>query len=126
MVRRWLRRPDQRHWQSPQQFTSDDVWQQIRLAYEQNYTDTGSKIADALGQVRPDQSVFDTAASTPPLYLARGVGRDRRRINSRSSPSRAWRRNDPAMAAASFSSVAPALTPSERAIGWGTIAYQQQ
>jgi soluble lytic murein transglycosylase len=33
-------------------------------------------------------------------------------------------RNDPAMAAATFSSVAPGLTPPERAIGWGTIGYQ--
>ena len=107
-----------------QQFTSDDVWQQIRLAYEQNYTNTGSKIADALGQVRPDQSVFDTAASTPPLYLARGVGRDSSSHQLALVAITRMARNDPAMAAASFSSVAPALTPLERAIGWGTIAYQ--
>ncbi|WP_213768190.1 lytic transglycosylase domain-containing protein [Caballeronia sp. dw_19] len=107
-----------------QQFTADDVWQQIRLAYEQNYTNTGSRIADALGQVRPDQSVFDTAASTPPLYLARGVGRDTSSHQLALVAITRMARNDPAMAAASFSSVAPALTPSERAVGWGTIAYQ--
>jgi soluble lytic murein transglycosylase len=107
-----------------QQFTADDVWQQIRLAYEQNYTNTGSKIADALGQQRPDQSVFDTAASTPPLYLARGVGRDTSSHQLALVAITRMARNDPAMAAASFSSVAPALTPTERAAGWGTIAYQ--
>ena len=107
-----------------QQFTSDDVWQQIRLAYEQNYTNTGSKIADALGQVRPDQTVLDTAANTPPLYLARGVGRDSSSHQLALVAITRMARNDPAMAAASFSSVAPALTPAERAIGWGTIAYQ--
>ncbi|CAH2770248.1 MAG: Soluble lytic murein transglycosylase (EC [uncultured Caballeronia sp.] len=107
-----------------QQFTSDDVWQQIRLAYEQNYTNTGSKIADALGQQRPDQSVFDSATSTPPLYLARGVGRDTSSHQLALVAITRMARNDPAMAAASFSSVAPALTPSERAVGWGMIGYQ--
>jgi len=107
-----------------QQFTADDVWQQIRLAYEQNYTNTASRIADALGQVRPDQSVFDTAASTPPLYLARGIGRDTSSHQLALVAVTRMARNDPAQAAASFSSVAPALTPTERAVGWGTIGYQ--
>jgi soluble lytic murein transglycosylase len=107
-----------------QQFTADDVWQQIRLAYEQNYTNTASKIADALSQQRPDQTAFDTAANTPPLYLARGVGRDTASHQLALVAITRMARNDPAMAAASFSSVAPALTPTERAVGWGTIAYQ--
>ncbi|HEV3106767.1 MAG TPA: transglycosylase SLT domain-containing protein, partial [Trinickia sp.] len=33
-------------------------------------------------------------------------------------------RNDPSTAAATFATVAPSLTLAERAIGWGTIAYQ--
>jgi soluble lytic murein transglycosylase len=107
-----------------QQFSADDVWQQIRLAYEQNYTNTGSRIADALGQQRPSQSSFDSAASTPPLYLARGVGRDTSSHQLALLAITRMARNDPAMAAASFSSVAPALTQAERATGWGTIAYQ--
>jgi soluble lytic murein transglycosylase len=107
-----------------QQFTADDVWQQIRLAYEQNYTNTASKTADALSQQRPDQTAFDTAANTPPLYLARGVGRDTASHQLALVAITRMARNDPAMAAASFSSVAPALTPMERAVGWGTIAYQ--
>jgi len=107
-----------------QQFTSDDVWQQIRLANEQNYTNTASKIADALGQQRPSQNSFDSASNTPPLYLARGVGRDTSSHQLALLAITRMARNDPAMAAASFSSVAPALTPLERATGWGTIAYQ--
>lgn len=56
-----------------QQFSSDDVWQQVRLAFEQNYTTLGGKIVDALG---PRPVAFDQAASAPPLFLARGVGPD--------------------------------------------------
>jgi soluble lytic murein transglycosylase len=107
-----------------QQFTSDDVWQQIRLAYEQNYANTGNKIVDALGQQRPTPDSFDAASSTPPLYLARGVGHDTSSHQLALLAITRMARNDPAMAAASFSSVAPALTQAERAIGWGTIAYQ--
>ena len=58
------------------QFSADDVWQQIRLAYEQNYTGTGSKLLDALGDQTPDPVLFSQAANTPPLLLARGVGPD--------------------------------------------------
>ncbi|MEM5439594.1 lytic transglycosylase domain-containing protein [Paraburkholderia diazotrophica] len=107
-----------------QQFTSDDVWQQIRLAYEQNQTNTGAKLVDALGNNRPDPTLFDQAASTPPLLLARGVGPDQQSHQLALLAITRMARNDPAMAAATFGSVAPSLTTPERAIGWGTIAYQ--
>jgi soluble lytic murein transglycosylase len=107
-----------------QQFSSDDVWQQIRLAYEQNYTNTGAKIVDALGQERPDPTLFDNATSTPPLYLARGVMPNTPAHQLALLAITRMARNDPAMAAATFSSVAPGLTAPERAIGWGTIGYQ--
>jgi soluble lytic murein transglycosylase len=107
-----------------QQFSSEDVWQQIRLAYEQNYTNTGSKLVDALGQERPDPTLFDTAASTPPLYLARGVATNTPAHQLALLAITRMARNDPAMAAATFSSVAPSLTQPERAVGWGTIGYQ--
>ncbi len=107
-----------------QQFTSDDVWQQIRLAYEQNYPNTASRIADVLGQQRPDSTAFDTAANTPPLYLARGIGRDTASHQLALVAITRMARNDPAMAAATFSTVAPSLTQAERAIGWGEIGYQ--
>jgi soluble lytic murein transglycosylase len=107
-----------------QQFSSDDVWQQIRLAYEQNYPNAGAKIVDALGQERPDPTLFDNATSTPPLYLARGVMPNTPAHQLTLLAITRMARNDPAMAAATFSSVAPSLTPPERAIGWGTIGYQ--
>ncbi|MPW18530.1 transglycosylase SLT domain-containing protein [Paraburkholderia sp. CNPSo 3157] len=107
-----------------QQFTSNDVWQQIRLAYEQNQTNTGTKLVDALGNNRPDPTLFDQAASTPPLLLARGVGPDPQSHQLALLAITRMARNDPAMAAATFGSVAPSLNTPERAIGWGTIAYQ--
>ncbi len=105
------------------QFSPDDVWQQIRLAYEQNYVSTGNRIADALGDSRPDQTLLDQASSTPPLYLARGVGSD---DNSRQLAVLAivrMARNDPALAAASLARVEPALSTEQRAAAWGSIAY---
>ncbi|MGF6752675.1 transglycosylase SLT domain-containing protein [Paraburkholderia sp. GAS42] len=107
-----------------QQFSNDDVWLQIRVAYEQNYTNTGAKLVDALGNQRPDPVLFDQAASTPPLLLARGVGPDSQSHQLALLAITRMARNDPAMAASTFASVAPSLTTPERAIGWGTIAYQ--
>ena len=93
-----------------QQFSADDVWQQIRLAYEQNYTNVGSKLVDALGNQRPDPVLFDQAASTPPLLLARGVGPDSQSHQLALLAITRMARNDPAMAAATFASVAPSLS----------------
>ncbi|WP_213298838.1 lytic transglycosylase domain-containing protein [Paraburkholderia sacchari] len=105
------------------QFTSDDVWQQIRLAYEQNQTSTGAKLLDGLAQ-RPDPTAFSQAVSTPPLTLARGVSADPQSHQLALLALTLMARNDPAMAAATFAQVAPSLTSPERAIGWGTIGYQ--
>ena len=107
-----------------QQFSADDVWQQIRLAYEQNYPNTGNKLVDALGNQRPDPALFDQASSAPPLLLARGVGSDPQSHQLALLAITRMARNDPAMAAATFASVAPSLSSPERAIGWGTIAYE--
>ncbi len=106
------------------QFTSDDIWQQIRLAYEQNYTTAGANIVEALGQEKPKQELLDNAVSKPPLYLARGVAPNTLAHQLTLLAITRMARNDPAMAAATFSSVAPSLTAQERAIGWGTIGYQ--
>lgn len=106
------------------QFTSDDIWQQIRIAYEQNYTSTGSNIVEALGQEKPKGSLLDDAVNKPPLYLARGVMPNTPAHQLTLLAITRMARNDPAMAAATFSSVAPSLTAQERAIGWGTIGYQ--
>jgi soluble lytic murein transglycosylase len=106
------------------QFSADDVWQQIRVAYEQNQTNVGAKLVDALGDNRPDPALFDQAASTPPLLLSRGIGPDPQSHQLALLAITRMARNDPAMAAATFGSVAPSLSSPERAIGWGTIAYQ--
>jgi soluble lytic murein transglycosylase len=106
------------------QFTSDDIWQQIRLAYEQNYTTTGSNIVEALGQEKPKDSLLDDAVNKPPLYIARGVMPNTPAHQLTLLAITRMARNDPAMAAATFTSVAPSLTPAERAVGWGTIGYQ--
>ncbi|KNH06913.1 Soluble lytic murein transglycosylase precursor [Candidatus Burkholderia brachyanthoides] len=106
------------------QFTTDDIWQQIRLTYEQNYTTTGLNIVDALGQEKPKDTLFDDAVNKPPIYLARGVMPNTPAHQLMLLAITRMARNDPAMAAATFSSVAPSLTAQERAIGWGTIGYQ--
>ena len=106
------------------QFSSDDVWQQIRLAYEQNRQDTGSKLVDALGQQQVDPARFAEAVNSPPLTLARGVGADVQSHQLALLAVTVMARNDPAMAAATFAAVAPSLALPERAIGWGTIGYQ--
>ena len=106
------------------QFTDDDVWQQIRQAYEQNATSVGSKLFDALGATRPDPTLTDEATSAPPLVLARGVGPDSASHALALLAITAMARNDPVTAAATFSTIAPSLSLAERAIGWGTIGYQ--
>ncbi|KND59081.1 Soluble lytic murein transglycosylase precursor [Candidatus Burkholderia verschuerenii] len=106
------------------QFTTDDIWQQIRLAYEQNYTTTGLNIVEALGQEKPKPELLDNAVNKPPLYLARGVMPNTPAHQLTLLSIVRMARNDPAMAAATFTSVAPSLTAQERAIGWGAIGYQ--
>ncbi|TDG07971.1 lytic transglycosylase domain-containing protein [Paraburkholderia guartelaensis] len=105
------------------QFSSDDVWQQIRLAYEQNQTSTGAKLLDGLAQ-RPDPTAFSQAVSAPPLTLAQGVTADPQSHQLALLAVTVMAANDPAMAAATFATVAPQLSSPERAIGWGTIGYQ--
>ncbi|WP_233883245.1 lytic transglycosylase domain-containing protein [Paraburkholderia flagellata] len=105
------------------QFSSDDVWQQIRLAYEQNQTSTGAKLVDGLSQ-RPDPTAFSQAVNTPPLTLAQGVSADPQSHQLALLAVTVMARNDPAMAAATYAAVAPQLASPERAIGWGTIGYQ--
>ena len=106
------------------QFTSDDVWQQIRLAYEQAAGSVGSKLVDALGAQRPDAAALDQATSAPPLFLAKGVKPDAASHQLVLLAVTAMARSDAATAAAAFAPIAPSLTLAERAIGWGTIAYQ--
>jgi soluble lytic murein transglycosylase len=106
------------------QFTSEDVWQQIRMAYEDNYVQTGNRIADALGPERPDDSLLDMAATKPPLLLARGVNMNTPSHQLALLAITRMARNDPTIAAATYTSIVSAFAPQERAIGWGAIAYQ--
>jgi soluble lytic murein transglycosylase len=106
------------------QFTDDDVWQQIRLAYEQNAASTGSRLFDALGATRPDPTLVDQATSAPPLLLARGVGPSSASHQLALLAITTMARNDVITAAATFATIAPSLSLAERAIGWGTIGYQ--
>ncbi len=69
-----------------QQFTNEDVWQQIRIAYEQNQTNTGSKLLDALGNQRPDPDLFNQADEH-----AAAAARARRRRRSAIASARAAR-----------------------------------
>jgi soluble lytic murein transglycosylase len=105
------------------QFTSDDVWQQIRLAYEQNQTSTGYKLLGGLAQ-QPDTTAFSQAVNTPPLTLAAGVTADPLSHQLALLAVTVMARNDPATAATTYAAVAPQLSSPERAIGWGTIGYQ--
>lgn len=105
------------------QFTSDDVWQQIRLAYEQNQTGTGYKLLGGLAQ-QPDPNAFAQAVNTPPVTLAAGVSADPVSHQLALLAVTVMARNDPAMAATTFAAVAPSLSSPERATGWGTIGYQ--
>jgi soluble lytic murein transglycosylase len=107
-----------------QQFTAEDVWQQIRQAYEQGATTTGGRLVDALGAARPDPLLLDQATNQPRLLLAKGVQMDAASHQLALLAITQVAASDPAAAAATFTAIAPALTLAERAIGWGTIAYQ--
>jgi len=106
------------------QFTADDVWAQMRLAYEGNYTSLGARIADALGPDKPSDAMLSQATDKPPIYLANPV-----RVNTAAHELALlaiirMAANDPAQAAVTYAAVEPRLTAQERGIGWGAIAYR--
>lgn len=103
-----------------QQFSSDDVWTQARLAFEQNYTTTAGKIVDVLG---PRPAGFDQAAGAPPLFLARGVGSDAVSRQLALIAITRMARNDPDQAAGMMGTLTQ-LSKSEQAIAWGEIGMQ--
>ncbi|MGC7404766.1 transglycosylase SLT domain-containing protein [Pandoraea pneumonica] len=106
------------------QLPRKEVWHQMRLAYEENYTSLGKQIADALGAVRPDDSLLDMAANRPTQILARGVdGSEQSRQLALLATVR-MARSDAGLAASSFAGVAGSLSQDERAIGWGAIGMR--
>lgn len=106
------------------QFSADDVWAQIRLALEQGSPGVASRLVDALGSDRPNPVLYEQAISSPPLYLARGIAPSTFAHQLALVAITAMARNDATLAATTFTSISQSLTPQERAIGWGTIAYQ--
>lgn len=106
------------------QLTPDDVWFQIRQAYESNYVTLGKQIADALGDQRPDDALLDMAANRPTQLLARGIqDTDASRQLALLAITR-MARNSPALASASLGEISAYLSPQERQAGWGEIGYQ--
>ena len=106
------------------QLPRKEVWHQIRLAYEENYTSLGKQIADALGAVRPDDSLLDMAATRPAQILARGVdGSEASRQLALLATVR-MARSDAMLAASTFAGIAGSLSADERAIGWGAIGMR--
>jgi soluble lytic murein transglycosylase len=107
-----------------QQFTPDDGWQLIRQAYEQGARTTGGRLVDALGAARPDQLLLEQATNQPRLLLAKGIQLDAASHQLALLAITQLAVGDPEAAEATFTVIAPSLTLAERAIGWGTIAYQ--
>ncbi len=106
------------------QLPRKEVWHQIRLAYEENYTSLGKQIADALGATRPDDTLLDMAATRPAQILARGIdGTETSRQLALLATVR-MARSDAMLAASSFSGIAGNLSADERAIGWGAIGMR--
>lgn len=106
------------------QFTTDDVWTQIRYAYEGKYLSLGNRIADALGAERPSDQKLALAASRPPILLADRIPTNTPAHQLVLLAVIRMAANDPALAAATFSDIAGRLTAEERATGWGAIAYR--
>lgn len=106
------------------QLPRKEVWHQIRLAYEENYTSLGKQIADALGDARPDDATLDMAASRPTMLLARGVDASDTSHQLALLATVRMARSDALLAATTFSNVAGSLTTEERGIGWGAIGMR--
>lgn len=104
-----------------QQFTPNDIWAQVRLAYEQNQAATGDRIVDTLG-ARP--AGYDQAVSAPPLFLATGVSADPVSHQLALLALTRMARNDPDAAAGALQGLCTSLSDAEQAIAWGEIGYQ--
>lgn len=104
------------------QFRPDDVWTQMRWAYEGNYISVAKRIADALGGERPDDTLLDMAAGQPARLLARGVDDTPASHQLALLALTRMARGDASLAASTLGGLA-GLTPSEQAIGWGEIGF---
>jgi len=106
------------------QFSAGDVWQQVRAAYEQGQSGVGRRLLGALPEP-PDDALFSQAVNAPATLLAQGVGTGAQSHQLALLAVTVMARGSGAEEAAEmFGAIAPALTDTERAAGWGAIALQ--
>ncbi len=104
--------------------SSEDVWQQIRLAYEARRAKTGKQIAQALGTQAPKEALLDKATLQPAVFLSQPIPVKPASHQLALLAVTEMARQDPAAAAALYTSAAPKLAAQEQVIGWAAIAYQ--
>jgi soluble lytic murein transglycosylase len=104
-----------------QQFKSDDVWAQVRLAADSGNTALARRIA-ALTDA-PDSGVVQ-AIEKPALTVARGAGGGRANEELFLIAVGRLAKSNIDQAVAALNSAAQTLTPQQQAVGWAQIAMQ--
>jgi soluble lytic murein transglycosylase len=104
-----------------QQFKSDDVWAQVRLAADSGNTALARRIA-ALTDA-PDSGVVQ-AIEKPALTVARGAGGGRANEELFLIAVGRLAKSNIDQAVAGLNSAAQTLTPQQQAVGWAQIAMQ--
>ena len=104
------------------QFTTDDVWAQIRLAAENGQTAVARRLAPLAGG---DEKRVAQAIEQPVVFVARGVGRGRAERETYIVALGRAAKQSPAQAANALSMrAADKLSAHEQALGWAQIALQ--
>lgn len=103
------------------QFTSDDLWSQIRLASENNHVVAARRIGS---MTEAGDAQVMQAIEQAPVVLTRGPGDSRTAHQLYVVALGRVARTSPEQAAASLTNVEARLTPDERALGWAQIALQ--
>lgn len=106
------------------QFSSEDVWQQIRLSYEAGRVKTGKQIAQALGTQAPKEALLDSATQQPDVFLSQSIHMTPAAHQLALLAITQVARQDPTAAAARFTAIAPKLAAQEQMLGWAAIASQ--
>ena len=103
------------------QFSSDDLWSQIRLASETNQVAVARRIG---GMTEASDAQIVQAIEKAPVLLTRGPGDNRTAHQLYVVALGRLARTSPEQAAASLSNVEARLAADERALGWAQIALQ--
>jgi soluble lytic murein transglycosylase len=104
------------------QFNADDVWEQIRLAAENNQVGVARRLASLAGG---DEKRVALAIEHPVVFVARGVGSGRaERETYLVALGRAAKQSPEQAANALSMRAADKLTAREQALGWAQIALQ--